>query len=342
MGTPSSGRIHKDIENVIGLFINTIVIKGELSPSMSFKDFLSSLSVQCVEAFEHEEYPFDELIDKVYKVRNMGRNPLFDVMFSYQKDEGVEESDNTLGLSNAFEPESTTSKFDITIECISGIDGYKISMEYRTDLFKRDTISRMMKHYEEIVRQIGEDETKRVGEYRVLTEEEKQIWTEYNDTAEDIETTTLTELVLRKCKKAPERIAVVCDENEISYGELLEKAGRTAVYLENIGVKAGSHIAISGEKCVETVVNILGILMAGCSYVPENPEYPEERNRYIRENSKCIMRLDSRTYEDEKIASCPEKCTISKPSEEAYTIYTSGSTGQPKGVVIRHSAAAAR
>ncbi|WP_242838313.1 AMP-binding protein, partial [Ruminococcus flavefaciens] len=235
---------------------------------------------------------------------------------------------------------STIAKFDLTFNIAEQNGKYCIYIEYCTDLFNDETADSILKHFAETVKAECEKTEEKLGNYEMLTEADRNAWKKYNETDEVIEELSLLELVRRQCEKTPYRTAVVFENESITYDELWQKAGKIAGYLHSNGYGKDDSIAVSGERSIETVVNIIGILAAGCLYVPENPEYPEERNRYIRENSKCKERLDAESYTRNQMESYSPFYCENDPESIAYTIYTSGSTGLPKGVVIKNSAAA--
>lgn len=339
IGSPISGRTHRDTEKMLGMFVNTLAMRGKPEQNKTFNSFLEEIKETCLKAYENQDYPFEELVEAVDVQRDMARNPIFDVMLVYQNNDNV-----NIELKNSIIEEgnskSKVAKFDISFKFFEVNNNYKFILEYCADLFKEKTAERLSKHFELLLRSIIENVSQRIGMLDMLSDEDSILWEQYNNTNEAIPEDSLDNIVHKQCIKTPDKIAIIRDGESITYGELWEKAVKTAGYLHAKGFGKGDSIAISGERTIETIVNIVGILTAGCSYVPENPEYPEERNKYIYENSKCKMLLDSLSYEENNMASYESYCCESDPDSIAYTIYTSGSTGVPKGVVIKHFAAA--
>ncbi|MBO7564194.1 MAG: amino acid adenylation domain-containing protein, partial [Clostridiales bacterium] len=339
IGSPISGRTHKDTEGMLGMFVNTLAMRGRPEGKKTYQQFLSEIKETCLKAYENQEYPFEELVEAVDVVRDMSRNPLFDVMLVLQNNE-----DEQLHLgetkTQVAEVKDTISKIDLSFDICEDNGGYFIGLEYCSALFKEESAEDILSHFVVALDALTSNPDGKISDLELLTEKDLAIWEKYNSTSEEIPEESLENLVHQQCLKTPEKTAVVNGEDRLTYAQLWSKAEKVAGYLHAKGYGREDCIAVSGERSVWTIVNILGILAAGCTYVPENPEYPEERNRYMFENSKCKERLDKNSYISENMESCEPYCCESAPDTIAYTIYTSGSTGVPKGVVIKHAAAA--
>ncbi|WP_303838822.1 amino acid adenylation domain-containing protein, partial [Ruminococcus flavefaciens] len=339
IGSPISGRTHKDTEGMLGMFVNTLAMRGKPEKNKSFKDFLKEIKETCLKAYENQEYPFEELVEAVEVRRDMSRNPLFDVMLVLQNNETA---NGELSGAEAEETGSseTSAKFDLTFN-VSEFNGkFGIGLEYCTALFRSETADRILAHFIEVLKSITANPEQKISYINIITQSEKTLWEKYNSTYKPIPDESLENLVCKQCQKTPQNVAIINGDESVTYGELWEKAEKIAGYLRSKGLGKNDCVAVSGERSIWTVINIVGILAAGCAYVPQNPEYPEERNEYIVKNSQCKLVLNANSFVSENMSEYEPYHCESDPYSIAYTIYTSGSTGVPKGVVIKHNAAA--
>lgn len=352
IGSPVSGRVNGDTEKMLGMFVNTLAMRGRPERGKTCEEFMGEIKETCLKAYENQEYPFEELVEEVKVERDMSRNPLFDVMLTYQNTESV--SYNLQGCKiEQILVKDNTSKLDLSFVVMEEGGVYSIGLEYCTDLFNKESAENILKHYKEVLVQILENSEKKIEEIEVLTEEERElIENHFNNTYKEYDRTkTVVDLFEEQVEKTPDNIAIVFGEEEITYRELNEKSNQLAARLMEKGVGAEDFVAMITERSIEMIVGIYGILKAGGAYVPMDSEYPEERIRYMLEDcgAKVMVTtgkgklpenidIDEIDLYDKKIytgvSKNPER--VSGPENLAYCIYTSGTTGKPKGVMIEH------
>ncbi len=351
VGSPISGRTHKDTEDMMGMFVNTLAMRGYPKGDKKYLDFLKEVRESALKAYENQEYPFEELVESVEIQRDLSRNPLFDVMFVLQNNEQVNFEMKGLEMAS-IDSEHNIAKFDLTLNMSETEDGYEMNWEYCTDLFKQGSVERMMKHFSHLVDELTANPEGKIGELSVLDEEEKRLVIgTFNDTAAEYPSgKTVVELFEEQVSRTPDNIAVVFEEEKMTYRELNEKANQLAYKLRKLGVKPDNKVAILTQRSIEMVIGIYGIIKAGGAYVPIDPDCPEERIRYmledcrpkaillgkvelpVRTNIPVIDLFDKAIYTGE--IGNPEH--VNTPNDLIYIIYTSGTTGRPKGVMIEH------
>ncbi|UCH92906.1 MAG: amino acid adenylation domain-containing protein, partial [Candidatus Aminicenantes bacterium] len=378
IGTPVAGRRHAELDNIMGMFVNTLALRNYPINEKSFIEFLTDVKARTLEAFENQEYPFEELVEKVEVNRDVSRNPLFDVMFALNVLEpsdspGPDENKPTeTDSGKAFETDST-AKFDLTIVAADAGNQLSFSLQYCTELFNRETIQRFIRYFSQITADILENKNKPIGHLEIITPAEKrEILDVFNKTAADYPRhKTICQLFTDQVKCTPHHVALVAQIKNhksqitnksvsISYKELNQRSNQLAGYLRKQGGK--ELIGIMLERTPEMMVGILGILKAGCGYVPLNPKAPGTRILYMLDECSVNLLVTTRTlsetfdaakemvYLEEFGQSAPEgpggpdeeKLAVDlgsslEPSNLAYVIFTSGSTGNPKGVPITHS-----
>ncbi|MCR5730053.1 MAG: amino acid adenylation domain-containing protein, partial [Ruminococcus sp.] len=352
IGSPISGRTHKDTEGMLGMFVNTLAMRGKPEKNKTFSQFLEEIKNTCLKAYENQEYPFEELVEAVDVQRDMSRNPLFDVMLVMQNNERTElkfgnsESEGT-GI------ESTIAKFDMTFNMSEYEGKFVLGFEYCTDLFKTETAERIVKHFEEVLKAITSNIEQKLGEIEMVTSEEKSlILNDFNATETEYpRDKTVVELFEEQVKKTPGNIALVFEDQKLTYAELNARANSLAHKLRELGVKPDDFVAIIADRSIEMICGIYGIIKAGGAYVPIDPTYPEDRIAFMLEDCqpKAVLKYttESITIDNgipvidladgkvwEGASENPE--TVNKPEDAIYCIYTSGTTGKPKGVVIEH------
>jgi amino acid adenylation domain-containing protein len=356
VGSPVANRGQHEIEGLIGCFVNTLALRSDLSNNPRFTDLLSRLRETTLDAYQHQDVPFEKVVELVVKERDMSRSPLFQAVFVLQNNlAGNEEKANLSGLE--LFPESgtqTTAKFDLTLKISE--DGMYAGMEYNTDLFKEETIRRMCGHYGMLLGSLLTDPGLRIDELEMLSSEEQVelLLLSAGDSVAYPKDKTILDLFEEQVIKAPGAIALVYEEERVTYGELDARSNQLGNYLRSAGVREEVLVPVCVSRGTGMIVAILGILKAGGAYVPVDPEYPSERIRYMLEDTGASLVLTDRAssgcipvgmncavveMEDEKIREqdnqVPARSLESK--HLAYVIYTSGSTGRPKGVMIEHS-----
>ncbi|MDR6224079.1 non-ribosomal peptide synthetase [Desmospora profundinema] len=356
VGTPVAGRSHADVQSVMGMFVNTLAIRSRPEGDKRVIDFVQEVKREALAAYDHADYPFEMLVEKLSLARDTSRNPLFQAMFTMQDfGSGLLRFDGV--QVNPYELDYAVSKFDlsmVTREENGQIWGH---LEYATSLFNRETIRRLKQHFEQIVKEIAACPEKTVQEVDMLTDQEKvQLLVEWNPPAiPDSVEKTIHEHFEEQAAKTPTHVAVVCQEEKWTYQQLNERANRLAHALRRRGVKPDDRVGLLMARSGNAVAGILGILKAGGAYVPMDPSYPVERLRYMWEDSGAEMILSQASVvetipdgEDwikewldvEEIAAAEKDSSnptvVNRPSDLAYVIYTSGTTGQPKGVMVEH------
>ncbi|MCX7920660.1 MAG: amino acid adenylation domain-containing protein [Clostridia bacterium] len=352
VGSPIMGRPHADLQDMVGVFINTLPFRNYPETSKEFEKFLGEVKDNALMAYEHQSYPFEELVEKLSIKRDLSRNPLLDVMFVMQNTENKGMVIEGLKFT-PYRFNNKTSKFDIYLSASEMESVVEFELQYASRLFKRETAQRMSEHFINILNQIVENPSIKIGEIDMLTQAEKDlILNRFNNTAAEYEKDkTIHELFERQAENTPNRVAIVVKDIEVTYGELNMEANRLARHLRKKGIKNGMIVGLMVERSIEMIVGILGILKAGGAYLPIDPEYPLDRVNYMLEDSGAVLLLtqehlkDSIRFEgeilcltrgtsfDEKSENLP---SINHPKDLIYVIYTSGSTGKPKGVMLEH------
>ncbi|MGF9912133.1 amino acid adenylation domain-containing protein, partial [Paenibacillus ehimensis] len=283
IGSPTAGRPHPDLQGIMGMFVNTLALRNQVTGEKQYLQFLEEVKRNALEAYENESYPFEALLDKVQVMRDTSRNPLFDVVFNMNHaDDEAEAAIRGLRLT-PIPRESGLSKFDLTLNADENGRTIECSIEYSTKLFQAETISRMGRHYKHIVAQLGKDREVRLADIDLITEEEKrEILEEINATKRDYpRDRTIHALFEEQAEKGPDRTAAVYGSRTITYRELNARANQLAAALRGKGVRADTVVGIMVERSIEMLIGILGILKAGGAYLPIDPDYPAERSGYM-------------------------------------------------------------
>jgi amino acid adenylation domain-containing protein/thioester reductase-like protein len=362
-GTVTGGRGHADIQNLIGMFVGTLALRNYPKGNKSFKYFLAELKDRTLAAFENQDYPFEKLVSNVAPNHDRNRNPLFDVVFGLENE--AEKSEEyllevlMLDTSNPYGFNVRKSKFDFMLTAVEAGEGMQFNIEYNIQLYKAETIERFAKYYKKIITSICSDIDQKIAEIDIISKVEKnQIIYEFNDTKVDYPTQkTIQEVFEQHVEITPDNIALKFHDDTLTYREFNEKANQLARVLKGKGVKPENLIGIMSERSFEMMIGIYAIQKAGGAYLPIDPNYPEDRIRYLFKDSGSRLLLTqerfidfARTVEfDGEVLNLEDdsfyrgegsnlECTNS-PDDMAYVIYTSGSTGKPKGVMIEHVAA---
>ena len=368
IGSPIAGRNRTEIENLIGLFANTLVLRTDLSENPSFRDLLKRVREASFGAYAHQDLPFEKLVEELQPERDLSRNPLFQVMFVLQNAPNSVLNFTRL-TSRRLEIDSGTSKFDLTLSLAEQDRKLVGSFEYSTDLFDHPTIERMVGHFQTLLEGIVGDPDQRISDLPILTEaERRRLLFEWNNTEADYpKDKCIHELFEEQVKQTPDAIAVTFEGQRLTYRELNTKANQLAHHLRRLGVGPGRIVGICLERSLEMVIGLLGILKAGGAYLPLDPSYPRERLAFMLEDAEVSVLLTqerlieygkwqvqdgdprSSTLHSQMKMACLDRDwhLIETQSREtpgrevssddlAYIIYTSGSTGKPKGVQVSH------
>ena len=363
IGTPIAGREHPDLENQIGLYLNTLAIRTRFEDCNTFESLLQQEKDTLLSAYENQMYPFDELVSKLNIKRNTSHSALFDVLVVFQNQSQLQFNNtekDIVGLQiEGYDYHRKTSQFDISYIFVEERGELGLTIEYNTDIYDGALIGRMFSHFENLLTQVIENEMHN-GKYSekqnipnlfiedidFLTKQERhQLLVEFNDTEADYpRDQTIIQLFEQQVEKNLNKVAVFFEGKELTYKGLNEQANELGDYLrQHYNIQPDDLIAIKLERSEKMIVVILGILKSGAAYVPIDPNYPQDRIDYIEEDTKAKVTIDedflktfaeqneSNTYLKENLP------TISTPDSLAYVIYTSGTTGQPKGVMMQQS-----
>ncbi len=361
VGTPIAGRTRRETEGLIGFFVNTLVLRSVIAGEKSFLHLLQQVKQTELEAHEHQDIPFEYLVEKLNPARSLSHSPLFQVMFALQN--APEYALQLDGLqARLLESEASTSKFDLTLSIEERGQGFTCHWEYNTDLFRTATIARMHEHWQVLLRGILADPRRQIAHLPLLTPEEIYQLQAWNDTAVDYpKDKTIVDLFEEQVEQTPDNIAVVFEGKLLSYRELNQKANQIAYHLLNLKnnsdhspLATNPLIAICVERSLEMVIGLLGILKSGGAYVPIDPNYPTTRIEYLLKDSAAPLLL-TQSHLKAQLPELSQDCAVIcldetkfagqstanpgvklKSTDLVYVIYTSGSTGMPKGVMIEH------
>ena len=376
IGSPTSGRNHSTLADVVGYFVNPLVLRAELAGDPTFEELVGRVRRHVVAAFEHQDYPFPLLVERLQPARDPSYSPLFQVMFILQK----AHSRNAAGIASlalgeagarvelgglaleSLSLEQRVAQFDLTLMMVEEEGGLAASLQYNTDLFDAQTVARLAGHFKAALGRLMQDPARRVSELPLLTEEEEhRQLVEWNDTAAPFPAELcIHELFERQARLTPAAVALSFEGEELTYAQLDARADALARHLRRRGVGVESRVGVLLERSVELVVALLGVLKAGGAYVPLDPEYPGERLRFMAEDAGLALVLTggglagpagalaagttAALVRVEEVGAGAGGATFgdegagvaASPDNLAYVIYTSGSTGRPKGAMLAH------
>ena len=355
VGSPIANRNRPEIENLIGFFVNTLVLRTNISDNLSFEELLGRVRKVAIEAYVHQDLPFEKLVEELQPSRDLSYNPLFQVMFVLQNPSGSTCYLPDLTLQT-LEVDSQTAKFDLFLSMMDTEQGLIGALEYNTDLFNADAITRMLGHFQTLLEGIVAAPDQCLSNLPLLTPTERlTLLVSWNDTQTDYpQDKCVHQLFEAQVERTPDAIAVVFENQQLSYRELNNRANFLAHYLQQLGVKPEVLVGICMERSLEMVVGLLAILKAGGAYVPLDPAYPKERLAFMLADAQVAVLLTQQRLVErlpghgahvvnldtdwEVIAQQSKKNPESGVTADnlAYAIYTSGSTGRPKGVAIEH------
>jgi len=363
VGVPIANRTRQDVENLLGFFVNTQVLRTQPYADQPFLQLLAEVKTAALGAQAHQDLPFEQLVDGLDVERSLSHTPLFQVMFNHQRDAGGKQRWDLPGLS--VEPliwDEKTTKFELMLDTVESDDGIHASFVYATELFNASTIERLGQHWLNLLQAICADGSVALADLRMLAPSEQHAtlldWNRSAMSAAPHESNTLCahQLIEAQAAAYPHNIAVTCDGVTLSYAQLNQQANRIAQRLRERGVGPDVLVGIALERSLEMIVSVLAILKAGGAYVPLDPQYPQDRLAYMLADSGTRLLLtDSallpRLPLSEGIeaicldhasdwlneASAENLPNLTHPENLAYVIYTSGSTGKPKGTLLPHS-----
>ncbi|WP_051287456.1 non-ribosomal peptide synthetase [Paenibacillus taiwanensis] len=368
VGTPVAGRTQIQMEQIVGMMVNTVAIRSEANPELTIKEYVSRLQRRVIEAMERQHYPFERLVDKLFTARDTSRNPLFDTMFIMQNMDKAE----LKAAGVHFKPirlEQQMSKFDLTLEAAEDNHILRFHLEYATRLFEPATAARMARHYVKLLAEMAADPHRQLKELDLLAADELDMLLASNHKANDgalpvTERITngtsssdnrmkrVYQLIEEQAAKTPQATAIICEGESVTYNELNERATQLAYTLRQRGVGQGSIVALLAGRSSKLLIGLLAILKAGGAYVAIDPSFPRERIELMLEDCGTKFVLTERAYAGSLQAA--EEWLLDDPNmyadhilaaqlkqvndehDLAYILYTSGSTGRPKGVMIEH------
>ncbi|BAY41871.1 nonribosomal protein synthetase (plasmid) [Nostoc sp. NIES-2111] len=354
VGTPIANRNRSEIEGLIGFFVNTLVLRSNLQANPTFKELLAQVREVTLGAYAHQDLPFEQLVEELQPERDLSHSSLFQVMFILQNapTETLHLPDLTL---NSLKVESQTANFDLTLSMVEVDTELMGSIEYNTDLFNADRITRMWGHFQTLLSGIIAHPEQNLSDLPLLTTaKHQQILTTWNSNKIFVPQQCIHQLFEAQVEKTPDAVAVVFEKGQLTYRELNKRANQLAHYLQTQGVKPEVLVGICLERSCELIVGILGVLKAGGAYLPLDPSYPQERLAYMLADAQAPVILTQKElannlpiYNNQIICindwkQITNNNNIENPLKEvvpnnlAYIIYTSGSTGKSKGVMIEH------
>ncbi|WP_342026023.1 amino acid adenylation domain-containing protein [Cytobacillus pseudoceanisediminis] len=366
IGSPMAGRTRAEMSKLVGYITNTIPLRFKFSQDELTGDFLRQVRKQVLQSFEHQDYPFDLMLEKINLKRDPSRSPIYQTVFVMQnvgsREMGAIAAGQTGSIAtwgnlniDALPLAETSALFDLTMTVAETETGLVATMQYNNDLFSAETVNRMLQHFTQLLYSITENEQQLVGRLSMMNEQEKSELISFNKKETNQERKNLLELFEAQVLRTPFAVAVSYENLKITYEELNERTNQLARYLQKRGIQTGDKVGICVDRSLEMIVGILGILKAGAAYVPLDPAYPENRLQFIMKDSatSCLITQNHliEKFQDQLGGSIylidKEWDEISKenksalnislpPDSLAYIIYTSGSTGLPKGVLVSH------
>ncbi|MEX2492637.1 MAG: amino acid adenylation domain-containing protein [Nitrospirales bacterium] len=366
IGTPIAGRSHSELENLIGFFVNTLVLRMQFKENPTFEQVLFQVRDTCLEAYAHQDLPFEKLVDILQCARDPSRHPLFQVLFQLHhrnQSEGLTLQDLT--VTNITRT-THTAKFDLSLAMTSDLDILQGTFNFNTDLFEYPTIKRLANNFQVLLEGLVRNPTHPISQMPFLTSVERhQLLCKGNATSTfSLEANTVHELFADQVALTPDAIAIVFDDQQLTYRELNERANRLAHVLQSKGVGLEVRIGICLERGLDLIISLLGVLKSGGAYVPLDPSAPLDRLCFMIEDAETAIVITSEAQRAQ-LESCqyqikntdfrrgflmtldmaweygtPENRSLHLPivhtENLAYVMYTSGSTGKPKGVEITH------
>ncbi|HLG65938.1 MAG TPA: amino acid adenylation domain-containing protein, partial [Ktedonosporobacter sp.] len=359
VGTPIASRTRPEIEGLLGCFINTLLLRTNLSSNPTLRELLRRVREVALEAYAHQDLPFEKLVEELQPERDLSRNTLFQVLLDLHNtpDIPLELSGITV---QPLEITRTTSKYDLSLIIRETKDALIVSFEYKTDLFDDTTIARLSNHFRVLLESFISTPTRRISALPMLTwEEQQELLIIRNATATAYpKELCLHDLFDQQASRTPDAIAVTFEGSYLTYRELSTRANQLAHYLQALGVESEKVVAICMARSLEMILGLLGILKAGGAFVPIDPAFPLERKTFMLEDTQALALLTQQAYAEQmpsetikgerilcldtqwhKIAesASPEKVIHEVNGNNlSYVMYTSGSTGKPKGVLIPH------
>jgi len=361
VGSPIANRTRSEIEGLIGFFVNTLALRADLSGTQTVRELLALVRQVCLGAYTYQDVPFEKLVEVLQPVRDVSYSPIFQVMFELQNAPASELAVPGLHITTV-DAEPLTAKFDLTLTLCETEGGFTASMEYNTDLFFADSMSRMLHHYELILRDMTARPSATIDKLGLLTDREEQLvlkdWN--NGSRLSVPDRSFSQLFEVQVSATPDSVAAVCMNRRVTYQELNRRANRVAHALRLKGVEPEMVVAVLGDRDLDFLAMLLGIVKTGGIYLPLDTGHPDQRLAHMLAESRPRVLLTTETYRQRVMPlreglsehEPPTLLTMEElqssvnydmnpftsvhPGGAAYVIYTSGSTGTPKGAIVEH------
>lgn len=356
VGSPIANRTRTEVQGLIGCFLNILVLRTDLTGNPTFREALQRIRQTTVEAYNHQDLPFEKLVEEIHPTRDLSRNPLFQVLFTLQNTPMPALKLPGLTLQ-AVEMDRGTVQFDLSVQIwdTEHASNGTVQFEYNTDLYEPTTIERMATHFQGLLEALVVAPETTIASLPLMTAaEQTHIVQAWNNTAMPVPDGELHRLFEAQAARTPQAVALVCRAQKLSYGELDERSNQLARYLRTLGIGPDMLVGVCIDRSLEMLIALLGVLKAGGAYVPLDPTYPHERLAFMVADARLpIIVTTQRQLPD--LPTCPARMVVldtewdviahestqrlphvTTPHNLAYVIYTSGSTGQPKGVMVEH------
>ena len=355
VGTPIAGRTFAETEDLIGFFVNTLAIRGDLSGAPTFRELLQRTKERALGAYTNQDLPFEKLVEEVNPERSLSYTPLFQVMFTLQNTPRSTDTVGDLALDRLRLPKES-AKFDLSLDVFNRRDEFDLQLEFNTDLYEHETANRVLGHFRTILQSVVDDPLQRINTVQMLTESEQTcIFSEWNEQTVDVPPVCVHELIEAQAARVPDATAVICGDESLTYGELNERANQLAWFLQDKGVGPENIVGVYLNRSVDMIVTVLGVMKAGGAYLPMDPNYPLDRLRHMVSEAgvsvlltmddlrspasdlgaETVVYLD-RDRDAIAVESRSKPNSVVKPENLSYVTFTSGSTGKSKGVMIEH------
>lgn len=352
IGTTIANRNRIEFEETLGLFANTIAIRTDLSNNPTFRELLKRVRNVTIEAYDNQDIPFEKIVEELNPTRSLNHSPIFQAMFVLQNTPDIQWNLTELEIQ-PIKIDTGTAKFELTLDMENTVDGLVGVLEYQTDLFNQEIIDRMSAHFQTLLANIVQNPDQPINELQFIIESERRELL-YRSIEKQDTSLCSHEIFAKQAEKTPDAIAIIFEDQTITYEELNQQANQLAHYLRKKGVGPEIMVGLCIDRSIDLIIGILGILKAGGAYVPIDPTIPKARLDYFIQDSGINLLLTQDDLSNEyctqnidKILLDKDWLKISKESKEnlnsdvhpgnlAYVIYTSGSTGDPKGTLIPH------
>ncbi len=355
VGSPIAGRCLAETEQLIGLFINALALRVDLSGNPTFRELIARVKEVALGAYAHQDLPFEMLVKEVQPDRSLAHNPLFQVMFVLQSESSPSPEVRGLKISPV-QVENIAANFDLTLDAVERDGRLECMFECNIDLFDEDRIERLLGHFNNLIGGIVANPRQRLSELPLLSENERhQLLVELNNTSREYPANhSVQKLFEEQVESTPAAVALMFGDEQLTYRELNARANQLAHYLTRKGVRAETRVGICLDRSADMIVALLGVLKAGGAYVPLDPSYPKARLEFMLKDAEVPLLLTEKTQPTDFALHTSEVIWVDELAEElagesrenpnseatgetlAYVMYTSGSTGKPKGVAVTH------